>query len=156
MMYNDDSIRRNREYFVAIYAFQDGGRQVFTYEKPTVGGSARITPVYGRDSRQYTGAAHTHAAYDPKRGPLNNEFSNEDKDHATTKGLAIYVATPNGWLQMYDPITRSTSIVSTLLPSDPNDPNRQNTVSRTTNTTDDTIRETWDKFVDFVFNLFVK
>jgi len=150
--YNDDSIRRDREYFTGIYKSQHNGRQSFTYEKPTVGNTHSVVPVYRRDSRQYTAAAHTHGA--DNQGYDDNNFSGADKNYAAGAGLDIYVATPNGSLQKYNPNGQATTTVSTSMPSDPNDPTRQNQISPTSNTKDDPTRGTWDKIVDWFANLF--
>jgi hypothetical protein len=42
--------------------------------------------------------------------------------------LKIYIATPSGSLQKYDPGTKKTTTIATDIPSDPNDPDRINTV----------------------------
>jgi RHS repeat-associated protein len=152
--YNDDSIRKNREYFSAIYAYRQGGKQYYTYEEPVVGGVAGVTPYYARDDRHYTAGAHTHAAYDPQYD--NNNFSTKggDEDYAKSVKVDLYVATPNGSLQLYDYQSGKVSLISSGMPSDPKDPNRQNTSSPIKNTADDETRGTWDKIVDFVVNLF--
>ena len=148
MLYNDNSIRMNREFGTALYKYDQGGKTLYSYEKPTVGGPDGVTIPFPRDDRSYVADAHTHGAYDQKYD--NNNFSPTDKQ-TTQPG---YLASPDGALQKYDPATKKTSVVTTTLPSDPNDPARQNSVSPTTNTKNEPTRGTWDKVADWIHNIF--
>lgn len=134
--YNDDSIRYNKEYGATIYKV-DGG---YTYTTPATGSNDGVIMSVPSDAK-VEGYLHTHAAYDPYYGDGNNNFSDTDKNTATKKKVVIYVATPDGSLKEYDPITGKTRIVSKNMPTDPS-----------TGSDDETIgfwENLWDQIVNF-------
>ena len=121
--FNAPSIIEKKEYGTTIVP-KDGG---YTYLEPTKGTIDSITlptPPGGPD--EAVAGAHTHANYDPNY--LGNQFSETDKETADLYGKPFYVATPNGSLLVYDPVTGEERTVNTNMPSDPNDPTRKNEV----------------------------
>lgn len=59
----------------------------------------------------------------------NNHFSSADTADNDQQQIPGFLTSPNGQLQMYDPATMTTTVISSDLASDPNDPDRQNTTT---------------------------
>ena len=110
--YNDNSIQQNVEYAANINMNEDGS---FTYTNPVVGDNQSVTPP----SIEYNtiGQIHTHAAYSDMHD--NEVFSNDDDpsevntdiEYSEHIGLPLYLTTPSGTLQEYNP---QTNMVTTL------------------------------------------
>ena len=155
--YNDDSIRKNREYGSSAYMTIDSkGGLKYSYTEARIGKSASVTPSSPRVGSPTVAILHTHAAYDPSLGSGNDVFSPDDKQIATNLSVSIYVATPSGSLQVFNPKTGKITTSSTSMASDPNDPNRLNNVDPNGNKKDDDTYSGWDALSDFIYNLLNK
>jgi hypothetical protein len=60
------------------------------------------------------GIIHSHANYDPRYE--NEQFSPADKAVASSYHLPIYVSTPGGTLQVFDPSLNKSKTLSISLP----------------------------------------
>lgn len=126
-LYNDNSIVNKREYAAMLYQAVDlNGNIYYSYSEPSKGSYAGARPSRSGITRKDVGVIHSHGNYDSKYD--NNNFSSQDKEYATQKGIPIFVSTPNGSLQKYDPNTKKLSNIDTNMPSDPKDPNRLNKI----------------------------
>jgi RHS repeat-associated protein len=122
MLYNDNSINKDKEYGAYIYRVKIKGKIFYTYNKPTqsdvynsVDINRKGVPLF-KKVRAYV---HSHSSYNI---PSDNEFSRVDKEIADRKKQIAYVTTPNGSLKKYDPKTKETNTLNQSLPSDPRDP----------------------------------
>ena len=113
--YNDNSIQENVEYAANINRNADG---TFSYTNPMVGNNESVIPpnVEANTKAQI----HTHAAYSDMHD--NEVFSNidDDKDGVGDRGdipyseyigLPLYLTTPSGSLQEYNPKTNMITIL---------------------------------------------
>ena len=146
LTYNDNSIRDCKEYASSIiYVRNDKGVLGYTYTIPNVGTFDKSTPseAYGAEIAAFV---HTHSAscfthwgneFSGIRGKKNVLLSIEERKTQDAVGdiglsnrtmLDIYVATPNGSLQKYDPLTGEIITVSKCMPSDSNDTERLNNI----------------------------
>jgi RHS repeat-associated protein len=143
-LFNDNSIRDNREYGTKIYSVTSGGVTQFTYAVPVVGQPAGLTNIQMGSlnvptSGTVTAFAHTHAA-STVSAPVGSQFQDNifsgtpgtpaapgvpavpgtvgDIGWAEAQGIDGYVATPNGSLQKYDITTKAVTTLSTTMPSD--------------------------------------
>lgn len=126
-LYNDNSIKDNKEFATTIYKVGEGKDAYYTYTPPAEGNEASSRPSDAGSGLAYTdvATAHTHGNYDASYD--NNNFSPNDKDNAKARDLPNYVATPNGSLQKVD-TKGNVSRVATDIPSDLKDPARLNKV----------------------------
>jgi RHS repeat-associated protein len=121
MLYNDNSIKDNKEYGTKIYKVteQKTGETYFTYNEPNIGGEASVIQYpNAMQEGEVVARAHTHGAY--SREYISDDFSPTDKSNADRRGVNSYVSTPNGSLLKYDVKTKATTSVSTEIPSDEN------------------------------------
>ncbi|MGX5689965.1 DUF6443 domain-containing protein [Arcticibacter tournemirensis] len=136
--YNDNSIKNKKEFATMIYKVSNGNDSYYTYTPPAEGDAAGADPRNASSGLAYTDVAmaHTHGEYNPAYS--SDEFSSRetsqsgtpgDKEFAQKMELPLYVATPNGSLQKYDPATDKTTLVAKDVPSDPNHPDRLNNVN---------------------------
>ena len=146
-LFNDNSIRVNREYASSIYAVTNSsGVKGFSYSIPNKGTIAGATPSPAPRGSTTTAYVHSHGAY--SFGAYNdNNFSGTtsgstvgDIPYANAIGIDGYVSTPNGSLQEFDQSTGAISTISTSMPSDSNDPSRLNSVSSNPSTDSYTIK----------------
>lgn len=125
-LYNDNSIRENREYGSTIYKGTDeNGKTFYSYSVPNTGDGAGVAESKAPEGTQPIDDVHTHGASTGVPYSDNN-FSSKDKQDNLKKGNTGYLATPDGSLKKYDPKTDKTTVISTDLPSDPKDPGRKN------------------------------
>jgi RHS repeat-associated protein len=125
--YNGQSIIEKTEYVTTIISSDNG----YTYMEPTKETKDSITlPTPSGGPDQVVAGHHAHGNYDPEYN--NNEFTLTDKETAQQYGKPFYVATPDGSLKVYDPITDETTPINTDMPSDPNDPERKNNINPAT------------------------
>jgi RHS repeat-associated protein len=142
-LYNDNSIRNNREYGATIYkVIASDGKVGYTYSIPNKGSSnSSVMPSQAPEGTTAVAYVHSHAAY--SFGTYNdNKFSGTaagatsgDIPYAKYYNIDGYVATPNGSLQRYDINTGKIIQVSSQMPSDANDPSRKNKISSAPTTT---------------------
>ena len=150
-VYNDNSIRSGREYGSRIYMIADSkGNGGYTYNAPNIGENGNsVVPAAAPTGALVTGITHTHGKYSfgkwadnlfsgswNKEGNINTSQENKavvnspemssDIGTANKENVKIYVATPSGSLQKYDPATGKISTIYTKMPSDPQDPNKLN------------------------------
>jgi len=150
-VYNDNSIRSGREYGSRIYMIADSkGNGGYTYNAPNIGENGNsVVPAAAPTGALVTGITHTHGKYSfgkwadnlfsgswNKEGNINTSQENKavvnspemssDIGTANKENVKIYVATPSGSLQKYDPATGKISTIYTKIPSDPQDPNKLN------------------------------
>jgi len=150
-VYNDNSIRSGREYGSRIYMIADSkGNGGYTYSIPNISEKGNTVDIDAAPAGQLiTGMTHTHGNYSfgkwednlfsgswDKEGNINTSQENKavvnspempsDIGTANKEKLTLYVATPSGSLQKYDPATGKISVISTKMPSDPQDPNKLN------------------------------
>ena len=149
MYYNGASILQNREMASSIYT--KNGKYSYTNAQTLGKHNGKTTTVPNTVATIHSHGEYTGFIY--KEGILyqvnDNSFSQTDITTNKTIGLTGYLATPNGSLLEYNPINQKTELISTNLPSDPNDPSRLNEITPIDNT-----RSLWDKFMDFLTNLF--
>ncbi|MCX6300549.1 MAG: DUF4329 domain-containing protein [Bacteroidetes bacterium] len=125
-LYNDNSIRENREYGATIYKSTDeNGKAYYSYSVPNTGDGANVTTSKAPYGTQQVADIHSHAASTGVPYSDNN-FSSEDKQDNSKENIMGFVTTPDGSLKKYDPKTDKTIVVSTDLPSDPKDTGRKN------------------------------
>jgi RHS repeat-associated protein len=131
MCYNDNSIAVNKEFGTRIYKTENGE---YSYGIPIYNteGSVNLNFSEIPENSTFEGAAHTHGAYVEEFD--NNNFSDieneyDDKDYANENKKSLYLGTPNGSFQEFDPTTGEAKIVSEDLPSDPNDPDQLNNIN---------------------------
>ncbi|HLO85026.1 MAG TPA: DUF4329 domain-containing protein [Nostocaceae cyanobacterium] len=150
-IYNDNSIRSGREYGSRIYMISDSkGNVGYTYNVPNIGENGNsVIPATAPAGAVVMGITHTHGNYSfgkwvdnlfsgswDNEGNINTSQENKvvvnssemssDIGTANKEKLQIYVATPSGSLQKYDPATGKISTIDTKMPSDPQDPNKLN------------------------------
>lgn len=147
-MYNDNSIRSGQEYGSRFYMIKNSeGNVGYTYTVPNIGESGHSVSLPNVPAGAVSaGATHTHGGYSfgkwadnlfsgswDKNNMMNS--TNENKAVSNTKtdigvsnaeGQTLYVSTPNGSMQKYDPTTGKISTISTQMPSDKNDIGRLN------------------------------
>ncbi len=128
MCYNDNSVDVNKEFGTRIYKTEGGD---YSYGVPVFNKEESVNPNFSDipEKSTFEGAAHTHGKY--VEGYYNNIFSDiqngpDDKDYANENMKTLYLGTPNGSFQEYDPLTGKINIISEDLPSDPNDPTQLN------------------------------
>jgi RHS repeat-associated protein len=114
---NAYSIKIQREMGSSVYQLSNGK---YIYTMPVIGKTDAVTPPSTFWNSKWVAVVHTHANYNPNY--LNNEFSEGDKYYASFYNVVMYVATPNGTLLKYDPITKKTDVVSKSMPYDSSDP----------------------------------
>jgi RHS repeat-associated protein len=120
--YNGASIIIGREMNSTIYRGRD---HKYHFTPPNVGTNASSVPSKPTECDVTPVATvHSHGKYEA--GFLNNQFSGADLANSRRRGLNIYVATPNGSLQVYDYSTDEVTLISNDMPSDPSDPDRKN------------------------------
>ncbi len=141
-LFNDNSIRANREYGTKIYRVTSGTVIQYSYAIPVVGQPAGITNPQMAGLVIPAGAtvtdwAHTHGASTASARIRfrDNVFSGTAGTPATATTPAVagtggdigfsernrwngYVATPSGSLQNYDINTKAITTLSTAMPSD--------------------------------------
>jgi RHS repeat-associated protein len=152
-LYNVDSIINNKEYGASIYV-KDGG---YTYTVPSRGTTASVIMSVPKTAIPVA-YLHTHAAYDSKY--INNDFSNTDKLVAKISGIPFYLASPNGFLQVYDPIADVPALINHNMPSDKNDPLRENSnhpssATYNANPTINGFQNFVDHIINFMYSIFV-
>ena len=148
LIYNNNSIIKNREYASSIFVIYKDGQKGYTYTVPskgTMGSSNASLPPLGIEPVAWI---HTHGAAVDEDGISHNynrftgddfnmtaeELRNETIITEDNADIAIsnvnhqiaYLASPNGSLQKYDPNTGEVSTISTDLPSDYRDRDRKN------------------------------
>ena len=137
MYYNGPSIIRKREMGSTIYEVKENGTSKgYSYSAARMSDGHKTKVSHPRNSEEIVGTIHSHGNYDgiiiDKNGTKNavgdNKFSRVDKDYNVILKIVGYLATPNGSLLEYDPITGKVNTISTELPSDPNDPTRMNKI----------------------------
>ena len=133
--YNGASIIRKKEMGSTIYVVKENGQiKGYAYTESNIGTAHQNTPSTPSDSEEIVATIHSHGNYDgtitnekgEKKIVHDNAFSKADREANNKLNLTGYLATPNGSLLEYDPLTGETSTISTDLPSDSNDPTRQN------------------------------
>ena len=134
-LFNDNSIRDNREYGTKIYSTTNSsGVTEYSYAIPVVGSpsglsSANMSSLSIPSGGTVTAYGHTHAASTASSAtPFDdNVFSGlpgssapgrGDVGFAVANGIDAYVATPNGSLQEYSVTSGSVTTLSTSMPSD--------------------------------------
>ncbi|MBQ3055518.1 MAG: DUF4329 domain-containing protein [Oscillospiraceae bacterium] len=112
-IYNPISIKENAEYGAYIYCFyaftEEKGKVIvklrYSYAEPVKGqeksiNTANFTPV-DTEKHKIVAIIHTHGASDPNLSTEN--FSGDDIMATKQLGLnRVYLATPNGYLKVYD------------------------------------------------------
>ena len=132
VFYNGVSIMVNREYGSTIYQVATSSGIQYAYSTPNIGSGDGVTPSSASTGSTSAAIIHTHAGYDPNYD--NNVFSGIPSITYNTKStsgdlgyfnhysLPGFVATPNGSLQKYDPISGLISTLPVILPFDVRDP----------------------------------
>ena len=140
--YNDNSIRNKVEYTSAIYSYADNktGETMYSYTIPLKGGGDNCgVPLLNKtDVTQIKiKEIHSHGEYRKSfdysmfggedNKDWNNNFSEgptDDTGYSEYYNTPLYLSSPNGSLQEYNPITKATRGIGTngSIPSDNNDP----------------------------------
>jgi hypothetical protein len=127
LLYNDNSIRENREYGATIYkATDENGKTYYSYSVPNTGDIANVGVSPAPEGTRTVADIHSHGA---STGVTNSDNNFSGKDERSNKKAATtgYLTTPDGSLKKYDPKTDKTKVISTDLPSDPKEgANRKN------------------------------
>ena len=119
MTYNDDSIRNNREYGATIYKDRDGN---YYYSTPNEGTEANIWMYTLPENKEddIVALVHSHGS---TTSHDNENLSKDDISTADNYQIPVYVVTPGGKIQKYDPKGERTRInaptVNPAIPSDP-------------------------------------
>ena len=133
-LYNDNSIKDNKEFATTIYKVGVGKDAYYTYTPPAEAKESSSQPKDAGSGLAYedVATAHTHGAYSGNQAIQydDNHFSPADKDYAKATDMPNYVATPNGSLQKVDTKGNITTIAKDI-PSDASDPTRLNKVDAT-------------------------
>jgi RHS repeat-associated protein len=143
--YNDDSIRRNREYGSAIYKYQDaGGNSSYSYNVPQVGSESGTKINWSVEPGQKAvSTVHSHSDYNPDidnsllPGGMDGNNHPSLGDRLSAGRNSEYVTTPNGSLIKYNYNDSNDVVIRTDMPSSPRDPGRVNQVSPYKNRVDD-------------------
>ncbi len=130
-LFNDNSIRSNKEYGTKIYVVYIFYFPFYSYGKPNIGDDKSVdyTNISVPDKAAVVAYAHTHAASTKNaRVPsIDNDFSgipglnfkdNGDIGVYENKNLNGYVSTPDGSLIKYDVKTNKKSLVNMSQPKD--------------------------------------
>ena len=147
-MYNDNSIRSGQEYGSRFYMIKNSeGNVGYTYTVPNIWESGNSVSLPNVPAGAVSaGDTHTHGSYSfgkwadnlfsgswDKNKMMNTPGENKAVNNTKTdigvsnaEGQTMYVSTPNGSMQKYDPSTGKISTISTQMPSDKNDPGRLN------------------------------
>ena len=117
--YNDDSIRNNREYGATIYKDRDGK---YYYSTPNEGTEANIWMYTLPENKEDDVVALVHS-HGSTTSHDNENLSKDDISTADDHQMPVYVVTPGGKIQKYDPKGQRTRInaptVNPAIPSDP-------------------------------------
>ena len=117
--YNDDSIRNNREYGATIYKDRDGK---YYYSTPNEGTEANIWMYTLPENKEDDVVALVHS-HGSTTSHDNENLSKDDISTANNYQIPVYVVTPGGKIQKYDPKGQRTRInaptVNPAIPSDP-------------------------------------
>lgn len=120
-IYNYYSIREIREYASTIGKSVDSkGKIWYSNGPPSKGQSTSAIRSHAPTGTIAVADIHSHGAWNDEH--LNNQFSSKDMWDNVNKNLRGYLATPNGMLLRYSPVTRKSSTVRSNLPFDPYDP----------------------------------
>jgi len=146
LLFNDNSIRLDREYGSTIYqTVNSSGVSGYTYTIPNKGTAHSVTPSAAPEGSKAAAYVHTHSAYSLDS---DNKFSGQDRGakdgdipYANHYRINGYVATPNGSLQKFTFSTGKITTIGKNMPSDSNDPKRLNKVSSDPSTTKYTIKK---------------
>lgn len=135
-LYNDNSIKEDKEYGSTIYRItnENGKFEGYTYTVPTVGSEHSVTPSENKESEEMQKYAdvHTHGA--DSKGYNDNGFSKRDKADNDKDRIRGYLVSPNGSIQEYNPYTKeevnltNTSSEFKNIPSDQKDPSHVNNI----------------------------
>ncbi len=128
MLFNDNSIRNDKEYGTKIYKVVNAGDIKYSYSIPVVGSAHKISnskmnSLVIPDGATWVGWAHTHGAESGPRYDDNN-FSGApgatlgDIGWSEWKNKNGYVATPDGSLDKYDVVSNKISEVNQNQPQD--------------------------------------
>jgi hypothetical protein len=131
--YNDNSIKDNKEYNTRIYKTTDRktGKVSYSYNPPSVGSRTRSIPLTNASEEgELAGTAYTHGKFDTENPDEDTSdfLSPEDSDNANDRGVPVFVATPNGSLRKYDPVSKFRGKISSEMPSDEDHPKRLNEI----------------------------
>jgi RHS repeat-associated protein len=119
ILYNDNSIRENREYGLYIYKITNAEGVVgYTYTNPARGSEFKVT-IIRPENVEITAYIHTHSNY--KEGAGNNVFSDTDLDKAKAEEINGYVVCPNGTLQIYDFSNDFINLIDITMPGSKDD-----------------------------------
>ncbi|MDR2941406.1 MAG: DUF4329 domain-containing protein [Treponema sp.] len=149
LLFNDNSIRANKEYGSTIYETTNfSGVSGYTYTIPNKSIKENsVYPSLAPAVSKATDYVHSHSAYSFGRY-YDNEFSGKktgaeegDIPYASFYKIDAYVTTPNGSLQKFSFSTGEISTIRKNMPSDSNDPKRLNTVSSNLSTSIYTIKK---------------
>jgi len=133
MLFNDNSIRKNKEYACRIYVINENGVKKYAYTNPVMGGEAGVkvsdierVPI--PSGANVTAFAHTHAASTKNASVVyaDNVFSGTpgsstdggDIGVAESDGVNIYVATPNGSFQKYNSVSNNITLFPNKVAND--------------------------------------
>ncbi len=151
-LYNDNSIRDNKEYGTRIYKINGKNSQdtYYTYNAPNIGSENTVTS-YPNLSQEgtFVAKAHTHGADPPVA--FVDEVSDDDKASADLLGIDSFVATPNGTLFKYDHESQQAEPISKEIPSDENHHSKRvNEIDSKPLPKDEPTRNALDAFIDNV------
>ncbi len=125
-LYNDNSIRENREYGATIYkSIDENGKVFYSYSVPNTGGGVDVSTSKAPDGTLPVADIHSHGGSTGVPYSDNN-FSSTDRRDNSKKNITGFLTTPDGSLNKYEPKNNKTSVVSIDLPSDPKDSGRKN------------------------------
>jgi len=148
MIYNDNSIRSGQEFGSRLYTIKNAdGNKGYTYTSPNIGETGNTAPIPETPiGSTNAGVVHTHGNYSYGKwddnsfsgskdyfGKVHNDQENKEETNIKTdigisnkEGQPIFVSTPSGSFQKYDPMTGKIEILDKKMPSDSNDPTRMN------------------------------
>jgi hypothetical protein len=145
---NEQSIAENAEYGAHIYAIEETYKEkcyfqfsifgfdvaipyykkvtnvYYTYDEPVKGTSSSVELGPPDNSMEVVALFHTHAAYSANTNHSNDDFSTLDIQVTNYNRIPSYLATPNGTLRLYDPISKTNIVVYSDIPYDINHPER--------------------------------
>ena len=124
--YNDNSIKKGKEFASTIYEIKQNGNTYYSYSKPKVGSNASSRASKNPNGTKRVADIHAHGKYEAAYD--NNNFSDSDIKDNDSKNIDGYITTPDGSLKKYDVKTKTVIPISADMPSDPADLDRLNTI----------------------------
>jgi RHS repeat-associated protein len=132
-MYNDLSIKENKEYLSTIYSVEINGKKYYTWTDPVIGKEKAVSAAQVDENVESVPGGATPVALIHSHGAEDEDYDTEEfsgKDRALTDKtyfLPIYLASPGGKLSLYNGKKKNGEIsdavpICDCLPYDPKSP----------------------------------